>query len=93
MSDSNDTQGWLLRPPEPGQIHFALALGEGVELSAEARDALDLLTSELLTNDVQGFSKACPSLKGCTSYHCVLGKCILDSYPCYAHTSCQVASF
>jgi len=64
----------MVEPPKSGEIHFHLAIGDGVELSTEARDAIESLLSQLnldesVDSEVSAFGKTkpCPNNK-CTPY-------------------------
>jgi hypothetical protein len=52
--ERGDDLRWLLEPPASGHVHLHFAAGEGVALSAEAREALDRLIRALSETDVQG---------------------------------------
>lgn len=91
-SDSN----WLLSPPAPGQIHVHIEMGSEVELSPEARAAIETLVSRIQDDEVSGFMQGCKSLDNCTSFHCTLGKCTpLDRKGpnCEAYVHCAIADF
>ena len=83
---------WLLEPPEAGRLHFAITTGSEVELTPEARAALDLLVSHLQTDEVTGFamSEPCGSLDACSKYRCNLGKCMIYKAPCLADVVCYI---
>jgi hypothetical protein len=74
---------WL-RQPGPGEARFHVAIGPGVELTPEVREALEALTSALQQDEVEGYArKPCPELGGCTPY---------SSVPCFAYAPCRIAS-
>jgi hypothetical protein len=87
---------WLLPPPEPGETRISIATGEGVELSAEARRAIDVLLAEMRSGDVTGFARLgvvpCPWLDDCSQYSCTLDRC-QPQYrrPCFAEFGCKIA--
>lgn len=82
---------WLLEPPDAGAVHLELSIGPGVELSSDARAALETLVTALLESEVTGFANDCGSLDACGTYHCYLGKCILFKSPCLADIWCKIA--
>jgi hypothetical protein len=90
--DESET-GWLLEPPGPGEVHVNIMLGSDVELSSEARAALETLMSTLEESEVSGFaldlSAKCPGLRTCSPY----GKCTpLTSAPtCMRYVHCRIA--
>jgi hypothetical protein len=91
-ADSAD-RSWLLEPLGPNEVRIHVDAGEGVEVSEEARAALDTLLDELYSGEVEGFATfpRCPSLKQCSGYNCELGKCRpLESYPCFANVNCII---
>lgn len=90
-----DDPTWLLQPPQAGEIHLHIAVGDEVELSPEARSALETLTNHLQDAEVMGFAQPCGSLDACGGYVCRLGKCLpLTKQPnCVAYTNCKVADF
>jgi hypothetical protein len=47
---------WLLEPPEPGQVHLHLEIGEGTELSPEATEAVEALMRALSEVEVSGYA-------------------------------------
>jgi hypothetical protein len=74
------------------------ATDDGVELSEEARGALDRLMQELREHDVEGFAlnaTSCGELwKNCYQFTCTLDECKpLWSRPCVADTGCKIAEF
>src|SRR5690348_17168803 len=97
MADETDDEldtGWLLEPPANDRIHLYVAVGPEVELSDEARSALERLMSALQEEEVSGFDFSemaafkCPAQRKCTPY----GVCTLYKTPnCYVLVSCQIA--
>jgi hypothetical protein len=87
-------RGWLVEPLGPNDVRIHIDVGDGVELSEEARAALDTLLAELHEGEVAGHAMLphCPSLKACSHYSCFpLGKCTLETNPCFANTFCTIA--
>jgi hypothetical protein len=91
---------WLLEPPPPGAGHVHVAVGEGAELTAEVRAALEQLVRALHSQDVQGFGKAgchprCDDLANCLGLVCrPLNNCsYLTSTPCAANVDCRISGF
>lgn len=94
--DSSVERRWLVEPLGPNDVRIHVDVGEGVEMSEEARGALDRLLEELHKSEVEGFATfpPCPSLKACIHYSCFpLGKCTLETNPCFANTFCKIAPF
>jgi hypothetical protein len=90
----SDEPGWLLEPPSPGEVHMNVAIGSEVELSPEARRALETLMSHLQDDEVMGFLPPCGGLDACSNYKCELGKCLpLRKYPCAMDVNCKVGQF
>ena len=52
---------WLLEPPEAGQVHLHFEVGEGTELTPEAREAVEAITRALAEPEVTGY--ACSPFK------------------------------
>jgi hypothetical protein len=90
----NDEPRWLLEPPSAGQVHIRVAVGEGVELTPEVREALEQLARALGEDDVQGFllsafacDAVCEGLVNCVPRD----KCNPQYYgPCAWLISCRV---
>lgn len=89
---------WLLEPPEPGEVQVNIAIGPDVELSPEAREALETLMSSLQESEVSGFASLgeadlgskCPTYRICKSY----GWCQpLTTAPCLVYTRCRIGGF
>ena len=61
--------GWLLQPPGPGEVQVNIEIGYNVELSPEARAALETLMHGLEEEEVAGFAfsldAACGSYRIC----------------------------
>lgn len=97
MSDEPDDIGaeWLMEPPAPGEVQVYVKAGEGVELSPEARRALETLMMELQRSEVEGFEGPdCPGYWDCYPYSCTLKKCTpLYRRPCLVDTGCKIAEF
>jgi hypothetical protein len=88
---------WLMEPPEPGEVHVYVKVGEGAELSAGAREALEELIQELQRSETEGFAPLppdCPSFKACMPYSCGLETC-QPQYrnPCLVDAGCKIAEF
>jgi hypothetical protein len=84
---------WLLEPPAPGAIKLYIAVGEGTELTPEARDAIETLTRMLEEQDTQGFA-AGPRLTaaGSCSINClILARCNPEyQTPCAMKDVCNI---
>jgi hypothetical protein len=80
-------------------VQFHIAIGEGVEVTPEIRDAIERLLSQLQEPDVEGFRKCdpkCPSLGGCGEYICGrLHNCqpLTQTPQCAVHYQCAIAGF
>ena len=72
MPDSGeDRSRWLAEPPAAGEVRFLFEAGEDVELTPEAREALDALVTALQGAEVEGFAmQKCPALGNCPSFSC-----------------------
>ncbi len=87
---------WLLEPPEAGEVLLYIASGDGVELSDDARAALETLMQELQTRDVEGFRTgvSCPSYDSCLPYSCTLETCHPQYRKrCLVDAGCKIAGF
>jgi hypothetical protein len=86
---------FLLEPPAAGEVTIHVEVGSEVELSAEARAALEHLLGLLHDAEVSGFAAySCGSLSDCWLYKCRLDDCKpLVSRPCFADVSCTVTKF
>jgi hypothetical protein len=88
-------RSWLLAPLGPNDVRIHVDIGDGVEISEEARAALDTLVNELQASEVEGFVAGiprCPSLLACGEYRCEpLGKCtFLTRSPCFSDVTCAI---
>jgi hypothetical protein len=85
-------RSWLVQPIGPEELRVHVDIGEGVEVSDEARAALDVLLEELYADEVAGFAHWCPDLGACSPrYECLpLGKCGLSKNPCFADVWCWI---
>jgi hypothetical protein len=96
-SGSADESGWLLEPPQPGTVNLHIQLGDDVELSPAARDALERLIGELNGDEVEGFAHglSCPTVwDDCNPFTCNLTNCQpLTSRPCAYDMDCKVTEF
>ena len=74
-----DDLRWLLQPPQPGQIHLHVAVGEGTQLSPELQEALEQLLRTLQETeaDVSAYCR----LITCTS---------LSTQPCWWRGTCNI---
>jgi len=92
--ERDDDATWLLEPPGSGEIHITLAVGSDVELSVEARAALENLIGLMQDAEVSGFLPPCGTLADCLTFRCFpLGACTpLVSKPCFADVSCKIES-
>lgn len=92
-----ESSDWLLEPPAAGTVHLHVQIGDDVELSPAARDALERLLDELGGDEVSGFSANlnCPGVwDDCNPFTCNLTNCQpLTSKPCAYDMDCRVASF
>ena len=81
---------WLLEPPAPGTVHIKVAVGSEVELSPEARAALETLMSSLEESEVSGFvMSSCGVHETCAPAY---GRCQpFEAYPCMWYTQCHIA--
>ncbi|MCU0269290.1 MAG: hypothetical protein MUF83_11665 [Acidimicrobiales bacterium] len=95
MPDSGeDRSRWLAEPPAAGEVRFLFEAGEDVELTPEARDALDALVTALQGGEVEGFAaRACPALGACSDFWCVsyLGCSPVTRKPCGWLVNCRIA--
>lgn len=90
QGDSADMR-WLLAPPEPGEVRFHVEVGEDVELSTEARQALEVLLDEFSGDEVGGFAY---SADECNAMKCTLNNCQpLTNFPCAMNWKCRIADF
>ena len=56
MSEPTDESEWVVTAPGAGEITLAVGVGEGAELTDEARLALESLIEALHEADVSGFA-------------------------------------
>jgi len=68
---------WLLQPPPPGQVHLHIAIGEGVELSPEVKQAIEAL------------ARALSSEPEVTGHACMIGCGEYSSSPCRQYDICK----
>ena len=94
MSDANDGEPtWLLEPPGAGEVELHIATGDDVELSPEAREALDRLIEAIQGHEVTGFGTPCTFNFDCYPYSCNLDNCQpLYKKPCKSNLGCRIAS-
>jgi hypothetical protein len=85
-------RSWLVKPLGREELRVHVDIGEDVEVSEEARAALDVLLEELYADEVAGFATWCPDLSACSPrYECLpLGKCSLSKNPCFADVWCWI---
>ena len=95
-----DELAWLLQPVAATEVRLSIAVGDDVELSEEARAAIETLLRELHGEDAEvsgfAFAKTCTTdTSSCSFYRCgSFGKCQPESrFPCLADYSCKIASF
>jgi hypothetical protein len=93
--DEEDT-GWLLEPPDSGQVHVSIAIGSDVELSPEATAALERFMSTLQEAEVSGFdfSLGADAAAGCKGYRICnpYGVCQpVVRKPCLSYVHCRIA--
>ncbi|HEV7526882.1 MAG TPA: hypothetical protein VGP92_18105 [Acidimicrobiia bacterium] len=98
MSDERSGPDWLLEPPAANEVHFHFATGDDVELSPEARQAIETLLSELNSSEVEGFRFGiwdCDELSrpSCSPDNCTLMNCqpLTTTPSCFAHSHCKIA--
>jgi hypothetical protein len=95
-AESSGESVWVLKPPGPGEVHLHIAVGDGVEMTGEVRQAIERLLDALQQEEVQGFRKGgapkCPELADCTGYWCrPQNNCTsLSSEPCAIHMQCII---
>jgi hypothetical protein len=91
--DATDDGNWLLEPPAPGRLHVHIEVGSDVDLSPEARGAIERLMTQIQDDEVMGFEIACGGLSACGTYSCDLGRCTpLTKQPnCWAYVHCRIA--
>jgi hypothetical protein len=87
---------WLIEPAATGDLKFHIAIGEGVEVTPEIRQAIERLMTALQGTDTQGYaaSPSCipdlscgPYSSGCRPRQ----NCMpLTQHPCAAEVSCRI---
>ena len=88
-----DDRSWLRQPLGPNDVRIHVDVGDGAEISATVRSALDTLVHAVFADEVSGFAQAlpkCPSLMRCHDYMCNLGKCGIVTSPCFVNMNCVV---
>ena len=93
MPDGNDAgRRWIVAPPGPGQVAFHLAVGEGVELTADQEAALSELMAALESSDaeVTGHATAGCKLSSCTEKSCSPVRC--STFVCHGLKAVQLES-
>ncbi len=98
MSDELRGPEWLLEPPGANEVHFHLATGDDVELTPEARQAVETLLAELSSGEVEGFRFGiwdCDELArpSCNPDNCTLANCqpLTTTPACFAHSHCRIS--
>lgn len=92
-ADERANRQWLVEPMRPNEVRIHVDVGEGAEISEEARTALESLLDELQKSEVEGLAifPPCPELSACHGFQCVPpGKCDLSSVPCFANVVCWI---
>lgn len=94
--DARDAN-WLKEPLGGNDFRIHVDVGEDVQLSGEARAALDTLLNELVLEEVSGFMPCiiCTDLGDCNPiYECIpYGNCsYLSKNPCLADIWCRIGS-
>ena len=81
---------WLVEPPAAGVVDIRVAIGSEVELSPEARAALETLISRLEESEVSGFvMSSCGVHETCAPAY---GSCKpFEAYPCFWYTQCHIS--
>jgi hypothetical protein len=96
MPDEGEStdRSWLVEPLGANEIRIHVDVGEGVELSDDARAAIDTLLDELTGDEVSGFAGTfpkCTDLNKCSSFICgLLNGCMLTRGPCFANVRCEI---
>jgi hypothetical protein len=86
-SNSGDLR-WLLEPPAPGELRFAMDFGEGAELTPEMREAFEGLL-RAFDAEVEGYTPSCP--RKCVVVICSPDSCFLNACNpkrCWLGTHC-----
>ncbi len=76
MADNQGERQWIVEPPAAGEVSFHMAVGEGVDLTAEQEAALSELMRTLESNDaeVTGHRQPC-KLSSCNQKSCKPVRC------------------
>jgi hypothetical protein len=101
QSGPSDDMRWLIEPPESGEIRLYIATGEGLEVTAEVREAIERLISAAQgPADTQGYIGQLPPMASCLpdlSCGTLSGGCSprdrcvkLSQHPCAAEVSCVI---
>jgi hypothetical protein len=102
MTNTPENSGdytWLLSPPGADEVQLYLAVGDGYEMTAEVREAIDRLLATLQEEDVVGYRKCspkCPELDDCSAFSCrPLNNCgdlcsSLAGIPCAVNVNCVI---
>jgi hypothetical protein len=94
VDDEQDGQ-WLATPAGAGEVVLEISIGEDVELSDEARRAIETLISEFAEDEVTGHAwNTCPAkaVQDCQPYDCTLGRCKPETNRrCLADWRCKIA--
>ncbi len=81
---------WVVAPPGDTNFGLVLRVGDGVELSPAALEALDTLARELAGDDVSGFMRGIGGCGGTFTF-CNDGTCSPKmNSPCAALITCRV---
>jgi hypothetical protein len=94
---ADESEGeWVATPVGADDFVLQISVGQNVELSDEARHAIEKLIGDLEGAEVTGHaaSSGCLFLSGsCGKYSCELGKCQPESRrPCAMDYKCKIAS-
>jgi hypothetical protein len=95
MPDESTDRSWLVEPIGAKEIRIHVDVGEGVQLSDDARAAIDTLLDEMTGDEVSGYMNAtfpkCTDLNKCSSFICgLLNGCGLTRGPCFANVRCII---
>src|SRR5438045_1590585 len=101
QTDSSNDLRWLIEPPESGEVRIYIATGEGMEVTAEVREAIERLLS--LTQgsaETEGYVGQLPTTMSCLpDLTCTTlsggcsprDRCVkLTQHPCAAEVSCVI---
>lgn len=95
-SQPPDETGWMVPPPGRNELTLTIGVGDGVELSPEIRQAVDLLIGTLISGELAAVAgEEGPKCGGvynrCSSFSCVLDTCNpFKSVPCAQLISCKI---